>query len=105
VCQLILLKVREAFGHCKTIGATGEAVDLVRDACGVEGMSFSTSDKLVDCYGVVTAANLGETPESLKQALNMVKDASNFMDAFAYNISQHRNFEREFDGLTASVAY
>jgi len=97
--------VREAFGHCKAIGATGEAVELVRYACDVDGMSFSTSDELVDCYGVVTSSGLGKSPESIKQALNMVKGASSFIDAFAYNISQHRNFDREFDGLTEMVAY
>lgn len=68
-------------------------------------MAFSTSEELVDSYGVVTAAGLGKSPGSLKEALNMVKGASSFMDAFAYNISQHRNFDREFDGITEMVAF
>ena len=34
--------VREAFGHLKAIGATGEAVKLVKIACDVEGMEFSS---------------------------------------------------------------
>lgn len=97
--------IREAFGHCKAIGATGEAVELVQLACGVEGMVFSTAGELSDCYGVVTASELGKTPESLKEALNMVKGATNFVDAFTYNISLHRNFDREADGLTSMVAY
>lgn len=96
--------VREAFGHCKAIGATGEAVKLVQVACGIEGMTFSSNADVVDSYGVVTASGLG-APESLKEGLKMLKGAKSFMDAYAFNISQHRNFKRELDGLTAMVAY
>lgn len=94
--------VREAFGHCKAIGATGEAVRLVQTACGVEGMAFSTNTDVVDTYGVVTAADLGS---GIGKVLNMAKGGKNFADAYAYNISQHRNFKRELDGLTSMVAY
>jgi catalase len=27
------------------------------------------------------------------------------LDAYAFNVSQHRNFKRELDGLTSMVAY
>jgi len=97
--------VREAFGHCKAIGATGEAVTLVREACGVTGMVFSSTSDVVDSYGVVTAGGVGNGPSSLKDGLKMLKGAKNFMDAYAFNISQHRNFKRELDGLTSMVAY
>jgi catalase len=96
--------VREAFGHCKAIGATGEGVKLVQTACGVEGMTFSSSGEVEDCYGVITAAGVGK-PSGVKEALNMVKGAKSFVDAYAWNISQHRNFQRELDGLTSMVAY
>jgi len=99
--------VREAFGHCKAIGATGEAVGLVKMACQVEGMSFSTGEnreEVTDSYGVVTAAGVGK-PSGVKEALKMVKGAKTFLDAYAFNISQHRNFKRELDGLTSMVAY
>ncbi|PQE16500.1 catalase A protein [Rutstroemia sp. NJR-2017a BBW] len=99
--------VREAFGHCKAIGATGEGVKLVKYACEVEGMSFSINEEVVDAYGVVTAQGVGEGASrmSASEALSMVKGAKNFLDAYAYNISQHRNFQRELDGLTSMVAY
>ncbi|KAI9733207.1 MAG: catalase A [Claussenomyces sp. TS43310] len=97
--------VREAFGHCKAIGATGEAIELVRTACGIEGMVFSTDANVVDCYGVVTAGGVGRGPSSFKEGLKMIKGAKSFIDAYAYNISQHRNFQREADGLTSMVAY
>jgi len=97
--------IREAFGHCKAIGATGEAVKLVQYACGVDGMAFSTNADVVDAYGVVTAGGVGTSSSSVGEALKMVKGAKNFLDAYAYNISQHRNFKRELDGLTSAVAY
>jgi len=99
--------VREAFGHCKAIGATGEAVRLVQAACGVEGMMFGAEKggDVVDCYGVVTAGGIGDGPGSVKEGLKMLKGAKNFLDAYAFNISQHRNFLRELDGLTTMVAF
>lgn len=99
--------VREAFGHCKPIGATGEAVKLIQAACGVEGMEFCAekAGDTVDSYGVVTAAKVGKVPEGIKEGLKMLKGAKNFVDAYIYNISQHRNFKREADGLTSMVAY
>lgn len=99
--------VREAFGHCKPIGATGEGVKLVHTACGIENMKFSSGkgDEVVDSYGVVTAGGLGSGPDSFKEGLKMARGAKHFLNAYAYNISQHRNFKRELDGLTSMVAY
>lgn len=97
--------VREAFGHLKAIGATGEGVELVKLACQVDGMKFSNprSNEVVDHYGVVTAA--ATTPQSFKETLQMAKGAKDFIDAYTWEISQHRNFDRELDGLSAMVAY
>jgi catalase len=97
--------VREAFGHLKAIGATGEGVQLVREACGVPGMAFSTNTNVMDSYGVVTAGGVGDDPSSLKEGLKMVKGAKSFMDAYAFNIAQHRNYQRELDGLASMVAF
>lgn len=97
--------VREAFGHLKVIGATVEGVELVKLACAVEGMHFSTqgNGEVVSSYGVVTAGTT--KPESFKEGLKMVKGAKDFMDAYAWQISQHRCFERELEGLSEMVAY
>jgi catalase len=97
--------VREAFGHLKAIGATGEAVGFVRHAYGVEGMAFSSSADVVDSYGVVTAGGVGSGPSSPQDGLRMIKGAKNFADAYAFNISLHRNYQRETDGLSAMVAF
>jgi catalase len=95
--------IREAFGHLKAIGATGEAVELVKYACDLPGMEFSASGETVESYGVVTAAQV--SPQSFKEAIQMAKGAKDFVDAYTFAISQHKNFERETQGLNAMVAY
>ncbi|KAI9703498.1 MAG: catalase A [Bogoriella megaspora] len=95
--------VREAFGHLKAIGATGEAVAFVRDACELSGVKFSDGDSVVDSYGVVTQVKT--QPEKLKEVVKMAKGAANFVDAYFYEISQHKNWARELDGLAEKVAY
>ncbi len=95
--------VREAFAHLKAIGAVGEAVAFVRDACELPGMDFSTSADVVDSYGVVTAAKVN--PDSFKETLKMVKGAKDFVNAYTYAISQHKNFEREMKGFPMMIAY
>ena len=44
-------------------------------------------------------------PESFKETLQMVKGAKDFVDAYTFEISQHKNWQRELDGLSAQVAY
>lgn len=95
--------VREAFGHLKAIGATAEGVQLVKDACQLPGVQLSESAEVVDSYGVVTATQVH--PQSFKEAVQMAKGAKDFVDAYFFAISQHKNFDREIDGLSAMVAY
>ena len=95
--------VREAYAHLKAIGATGEAISFIKDACELPGMEFSTSSDVVDSYGVVTAAQL--SPNSFKETVAMAKGAKDFVDAYTYEISQHKNFERELKGFNMMVAY
>lgn len=95
--------IREAFGHLKTIGATGEAVDLVHRAIGLPSVSVSSSGDAHESYGVVTLKEL--RPESLSDAVTIAKGATGFMEKFFYGISQHRCWDRELDGLNTQVAY
>ena len=95
--------VREAYGHLKAIGATGEAVNLVKMACELPGMEFSTSSEVTNSYGVVTVGKV--QPESFKEGLQMAKGAKDFLDNYTYEISQHKNWQRELDGLSVMVAY
>ncbi|KAH0019445.1 CAT2 catalase, partial [Aureobasidium melanogenum] len=95
--------VREAFGHLKSIGATGEAVAFVKDACQLPGVTFSEGNDVVDSYGVVTASQT--EVNGFKEAITLVKGAKDFTTAFSYAISQHKNYQRELDGLANMVAY
>ncbi|KIH92432.1 catalase [Sporothrix brasiliensis 5110] len=91
----VLHWLREAFGHLKTVGATGEGIALLQEALhGVPSIQFSTADaeaggQLAQSYGVVTAP----------------APSKDFAKAFFVSIAQHRSFDREMDGLSTLVAY
>ena len=95
--------IREAFGHLKAIGATGEAVDLVNKAIALPEVTASNDGEVHESYGVVTLRHV--RPESFTDAVNIAKGAKNFFDNFFYQIGQHRNWARELDGLHSQVAY
>lgn len=95
--------VREAFGHLKAIGATGEAVSFLKMAVDLPGMQFSTTANVMESYGVVTVSEV--KPQSFQEAIKMVKGAADFLGAYQFAISQHKNFDREMDGLSAMIAY
>ncbi|KAL5534606.1 hypothetical protein ACEPAG_1069 [Sanghuangporus baumii] len=98
--------VLEAFGHLKAIGAVGEGVDFLRDAVRLPGIQFAepSGDSVTVDFGIVTAPKMG-SPASLSEGLKIVKNATDFIGAFAYQISQHKCFEREVAGLSSKVAY
>jgi catalase len=100
--------IAESFGHCKAIGATGEAVNLVADALGETvsriQLADATGGGAVESYGVVTTSKLHE-PEGLREGVKIVKGAADFLGKFFYQISQHRNYARELDGLTAGIPF
>ncbi|OAA64724.1 catalase A [Niveomyces insectorum RCEF 264] len=83
--------LREAFGHLKALGATGEGVGLLQEAlAGVPRLQLSASGGSIgQSYGVVTTQ----------------KASKEFTKAFFHSIAQHRNFDRELDGLNTLVAY
>lgn len=96
--------VREAFGHLKAIGATGEGVMLVNKALDMAGLvTMSMDDEAVESYGVVTLKNT--RPETLGEAVTVAKNATGFLGKFVYAVSLHRCWQRELDGLNAQVAY
>jgi catalase len=93
----------EAFGHLKTIGATGEAVNLVRSAVSIPNVAVSGDSNVSSSYGVVTMKEV--TPESLKETVGAVKDARAFLDEFFTSISKHRCWDRELEGLNTLLIY
>ena len=72
--------VNEAFRHCKTIGAIGEGVELLR-ASQLTGVTFSEGSEPVVDLGVVTLADAAAV--------------SSFNEHFAEAIAQHRHWQRE----------
>jgi catalase len=98
--------IAETFGHLKALGATGEAVEFVqRVLIDVDSLQFSASGTgVVSSYGVVTAGG-PQKPESFKETVKIVKEAADFAGKFFFEISQHRNYQRELDGLAATVAF
>ncbi|GAM39878.1 catalase [Talaromyces pinophilus] len=99
--------IAETFGHLKVLGATGEAVDLVKQALvGVEALHFATqsSTGVVESYGVVTAAG-PQKPESFKEGWKMIKGATDFLGKFFFQVGEHRNYQRELDGLADTLAF
>ncbi|KZV92863.1 catalase [Exidia glandulosa HHB12029] len=98
--------VREAFGHAKAIGAIGEGVAFVREALGVPGLQYaspSAPDEVVVSYGIVTARAYTTTWAAADIGIGPEKKG--FFSKFAFELSKHRCFERELDGLTGKVAF
>ncbi|CAL5868558.1 uncharacterized protein PFLUO_LOCUS2785 [Penicillium psychrofluorescens] len=97
--------IAETFGHLKALGATAEAVNLVKESLGaVSGLKVGSAEQPVEWYGIVTAGG-PQKPESFKETVNIVRGAKDFAGLFFYQIAQHRNYQRELDGLASSVAF
>jgi catalase len=97
--------VREAFGHCKAIGATGVAIGFLRDTVDLPGVEFQHPDssQVKISYGVVTTGEFDIKPGPLRSVHD--SESMDFMTEFVNVISCHRSYERELDGLTSRVAF
>lgn len=95
--------VREAFGHLKAIAATGEAVDFVRTAIALPEVTLSSATEVGDSLGVVTLRHVA--PESFGDAIQIAQGAKGFLERFFYAVSQHKNWDRELQGLSTQVAF
>jgi len=99
--------IREAFGHCKAIGAVGEAVATLNCAIGlkeVRTICDLDSDDVVSSYGVVTTGKY-DFRSAVADVFSTVSEPKGFVSDFAHEISKHRCYDRELEGLVAKVAY
>ncbi|GBE78047.1 catalase [Sparassis latifolia] len=99
--------VREAFGHCKAIGAIGEGVAFLHEAVILPGVQLATNmknDAVTSSYGVVTTGQY-DVSSAAAHKFSIGRSEKGFVSNFAYEVSQHRCYERELDGLTAAVAF
>ncbi|KDQ54788.1 hypothetical protein JAAARDRAFT_159963 [Jaapia argillacea MUCL 33604] len=101
--------IREAFGHCKVIGAIGEGVAFLRDAVVLPGVEMQGSagagNAVVSSFGVVTTGSYGASGAAAEAFKIVAGEKEGFVSNFAYEMSKHRCYERELSGLTAKVAY
>ncbi|RPB25228.1 catalase-domain-containing protein [Terfezia boudieri ATCC MYA-4762] len=103
--------IREAFGHLKAIGALGsDAVRFLGEALGgdvIGKVQISSMDgKVVSSYGIVTkSVYSGDEEQEWWQKWKIARDEISFVSAFFYEISLHRNWQRDLDGLPNLVAF
>lgn len=98
----VVHRVREAFGHFKTLASHARLSIWSRRLVRWRGGNFLRLVALWWIRGFVTV----RTPklESFKGAINMVRGAKDSVDVDTYNISQHENLDREMGGLSSMVA-
>ncbi|KAI0768579.1 catalase [Trametes elegans] len=99
--------VREAFGHCKPIGALGEGIAFLKEAVQLPGVQLASdlnSDHVTNSYGVVTAGKY-DVGSAVADTLTIEQSERGFVSSFAYELSKHRCWERESDGLVSKVAF
>ncbi len=71
---------------------------------GIHLTNSATSNDVTSSYGVVTVGKL-DASSIASETLKIVHGETGFVSNLAYEISKHRCFERELDGLTSKVAY
>ena len=71
---------------------------------GVQFASDLSSDNVINSYGVVTAGRYG-LGSAAADSLSIQQGEKGFISNFAYELSKHRCYDRESDGLTSRVAY
>jgi catalase len=88
--------VDEAFKHGKPVGATGEAVELLRRA-RLEGVRLADGDHVVDDLGVVTVAGSTSVADRVRGAVGMEESTglAGFAARFVEALAQHRHWGRE----------
>jgi catalase len=82
-------------------------VSVVRKALlGLDGLNFATTDtnKVVSSYAVVTTGTY-DIGSFAADALRISAEEKGWVSLFAYELSKHRCYERELDGLASQVAF
>ena len=92
------------------VGLTScSGIEVVRKAIqDVEEISFAPltgqADEATVSYGVVTTPKITFL-STVVGVTKISKDESRFLSQFTYEISKHRCFQRELDGLNTQVAF
>ncbi|PYI31101.1 catalase-domain-containing protein [Aspergillus indologenus CBS 114.80] len=94
--------ITESFAHLKPIAGLNEAVDFIRKQINLDAVKHASGGEVVESYGVVTGH--GSPAELLQPSSKIGKDSKGFFDRFVWQISRHRNWQRELDGLADEIA-
>lgn len=70
----------------------------------VQMQTSLSSDSVVSSYGIVTTGQYGVKSAAV-DAFTIGPGATGFAANFAYEVSKHRCWEREMDGLVKKVAF
>lgn len=95
--------ITESFAHLKPVAGINEAVGFIQRQINLDSVKHASSaGQIVESYGVVTGH--GNPADLLKSSSNIGPDSRGFVDQFVWQISRHRNWQRELDGLIDEVA-
>lgn len=87
---------------------TVAAVDFLRDIVQLPKVGLfapgNHDDEVVSSYGVVSTGRYSAA-SMIADLPKLEAESKGFVSNFAYQISQHRCYEREMDGLTNMVAF
>ena len=80
------------------------AVTFLEKTVQLPGITYASEGDphaVVESYGVVTTRKL--TPGS--EIMRLVRGESSFLSKFGLEVSEHKNWKRELDGLAMQVAF
>ncbi|KAF9892334.1 catalase A [Aspergillus nanangensis] len=94
--------IAEAFAHLKAIAAVNEAVPFVQAQIGLgDAVKFAAAaGQTVESYGVVTGQG---SSDLLKASGKVTAGSKGVAEQFIWQISRHRNWDRELKGLADQV--
>lgn len=96
--------ITESFGHLKPIAGLNEAVEFIERQIGLDAVKYaaaSSKGSVTGSYGVVTGHG---SPEDTLKVSNVSSESKGLAEKFIWEVSRHRNWQRELDGLMQEVA-
>lgn len=93
--------ITESFAHLKPVAGVNEAVPFISKQIDLEEIKVAKSGTaMAESYGVVT----GYGDASTLKVGNVGPDSKGLAEQFIWHVSQHRNWQRELDGLADQIA-
>jgi catalase len=94
--------ITESFAHLKPVAGVNEAVPFISKQIGLEEVKTAQPGNLMtESYGVVTG--VGDVAAML-DVQKVGPDSKTLAGQFIWHVSQHRNWQRELDGLADQIA-